>query len=157
MVRIADSDDEFSPRECGQEGGSASRADPGVVGTLVKLWAMRGALHVVRLLPAFDQWVVCASRRVGPRSRPRPGPGKPALDPLHRRWIYRLQGWVSPVLLLNGRIEGVRKHERKGRRLYVEVDTFRPLPRRARKPIEAGSGEPGRLPRRELELTLTSS
>lgn len=79
--------------------------------------------NVVRLLLAFDQWVVCASRRVGPRSRP--GPGEPALDPLHRTRIYRLQGWVSPVLPVNGRIEGVWKHKRKGRRLLVEVDVFR--------------------------------
>lgn len=75
-------------------------------------------LQVVRLLPAFDQWVVCASRRV------------PALlDPAHRQQIYRLQGWVSPVLLVNGKMAGVWKHERKGRTLSVEISPFAKLPR----------------------------
>jgi hypothetical protein len=93
------------------------------------------ATRVVRLLPGFDQWVVCASRRVGPRSRA--GPGLPALDPAHRTRIYRLQGWVSPVLVVDGRIEGVWKHQRRGRRLHVDVEPFRALPRWTRRPLEA--------------------
>jgi len=72
---------------------------------------------VVRLLPAFDQWVTCASRRV------------PALlDPAYRQQIYRLQGWVSPVLLVNGKMAGIWKHERKGRTLSVEISPFAKLP-----------------------------
>lgn len=50
--------------------------------------------EVVRLLPGFDQWTVCASRRVGPRSRP--GPGTPALDPRHRTRIYRCRAGCLP-------------------------------------------------------------
>jgi uncharacterized protein YcaQ len=72
---------------------------------------------VVRLLPAFDQWVICASRRV------------PALlDPQFRQRIYRLQGWVSPVLLVNGKMAGIWKHERKGRTLLIEISPFAKLP-----------------------------
>jgi hypothetical protein len=81
-------------------------------------------VQVVRLLPAFDQWVVCASRRV------------PALvDPKFRGRIYRQQGWVSPVLLVNGRMAGVWSHEQKGRTLRVEVEPFDKLPRWTRTPI----------------------
>jgi hypothetical protein len=102
---------------------------------VASLVATSPAEKVVRLLPGFDQWVVCASRRDGSRSRP--GPGLPALDPAHRKRIYRLQGWVSPILLVNGRMEGVWKHQRKGRRLHVEIEPFCTQPRWTRKPIEA--------------------
>src|SRR5258708_3378801 len=79
-------------------------------------------VNVVRLLPAFDQWVVCASRRV------------PALlDAKYRHriigYIGRLQGWVSPVLLVNGHIAGVWKHQHKGRTVSVEIEPFAKLPR----------------------------
>ncbi len=74
-------------------------------------------VEVVRLLPAFDQWVVCASRRV------------PAfIDPKDRPRIYSQQGWVFPVLLVNGRMAGLWKHEQKGRTLSVEVEPFAKLP-----------------------------
>lgn len=79
---------------------------------------------VVRLLPAFDPWVVGANRE----RRARPGPVLPALDPVHRARIYRLKGWVSPVLLINGRLAGVWKHQRKGRQLHVEIEPFAKLP-----------------------------
>ena len=90
--------------------------------------------NVVRLLPGFDQWVVCATRRDGSRSRP--GPGEPALDPAYRTRVYRLQGWVSPVVLVNGRMAGVWRHERRHRQIRVEIDPFCRLPRWTRQPIQ---------------------
>jgi hypothetical protein len=86
--------------------------------------------RVVRLLPSFDPWVICACRR--DRQGSRPGPGQPALDPARRTQIYRQQGWVSPVLLINGRIEGVWEHRRDTHQLHVAVSPFQPLPRWAR-------------------------
>lgn len=81
---------------------------------------------IVRLLPAFDQWTVCASRRV------------PAmLDSKHRQKIYRLQGWVSPVLLVNGSMVGIWKHEHKGDTVAVEVEPFGKLPRWTRPHVAA--------------------
>jgi uncharacterized protein YcaQ len=99
------------------------------------LAATEPAEGVVRLLPGFDQWVVCAARR--DRGGSRQGPGLPALDPAFRTRIYRLQGWVSPVVLVDGRIEGVWKHQRKGRRLHVEIAAFGKLPRRTHRQLEA--------------------
>jgi Winged helix DNA-binding domain len=90
--------------------------------------------NVVRLLPGFDQWVVCATRRDGGRARP--GPGEPALDPAYRKRIYRMQGWVSPVVLVNGRMAGVWRHERRGRQIRIEVEPFCRLPRWTRQPIK---------------------
>src|SRR5882757_5062143 len=110
--------------------------------------------NVVRLLPGFDQWVVCACRRVGPPSRP--GPGEPALDPIYRTRIYRLQGWVSPVLLVNGRIAGVWKYERRGRQIHVGIERFGPLPRWTRHPIETEAERLAGFLGGALKLTLTS-
>jgi uncharacterized protein YcaQ len=67
----------------------------------------------VRLLPGFDQYVVGATR------------GAAALFPGdHAPRVYRPQGWLSPVLLVDGRMDGVWRHERKGRRLTVAIEPF---------------------------------
>lgn len=70
-------------------------------------------IRSVRLLPAFDQYVVAASWHAGHLL-----PGD------LRNRVYRPQGWISPVLLVNGRMEGVWKHEIKGSRVEVAIETF---------------------------------
>ncbi len=73
--------------------------------------------QVARLLPAFDPWVVGATR------------GLAALvDPRQAARVYRKQGWMSPVVLVNGRMVGVWKHERKGATVRVELEPFGRLP-----------------------------
>ncbi|GAA1510177.1 winged helix DNA-binding domain-containing protein [Sphaerisporangium rubeum] len=69
---------------------------------------------VARLLPAFDPWVMGMARR------------EPLIDPRHVGRVYRQQGWVSPVILVNGRVAGVWRHKRTGRRLAVELEPFEP-------------------------------
>jgi hypothetical protein len=51
--------------------------------------------------------------------------------------VYRPQGWISPVILVNGRMAGVWKHERRGSRLVVELEPFGSLPRWARAQLDA--------------------
>jgi hypothetical protein len=67
----------------------------------------------VRLLPAFDQYVLGAPRD-----------SAAFLDPKHKARVYRSQGWISPVLLVDGQMVGVWRHERKGSRLAVTVEPF---------------------------------
>ncbi len=75
--------------------------------------APRGA---VRLLPAFDPYVIGSARDV------------PAiLAPEHKERVHRRGGWISPVLLVDGRIEGVWAHERTGGRISVTIEPFAPL------------------------------
>jgi hypothetical protein len=50
--------------------------------------------------------------------------------------IYRPQGWLSPVLLVDGRMDGVWKYERKGSRLLVQIEPFVDLPVWARQAAE---------------------
>ncbi|MEA2647120.1 MAG: hypothetical protein QOE92_2203, partial [Chloroflexota bacterium] len=80
----------------------------------------------VCLLPAFDQYVVVASHHT---ERFMPGP--------HRPRVFRPQGWLSPVVVVDGRIDGTWKHERKGARLLVQVDPFVPLSAANRRGVEA--------------------
>jgi hypothetical protein len=81
--------------------------------------------NVARLLPAFDPWVIVMVRR------------PPMIDLQHVGRVYRQQGWVSPVILVNGRVVGVWSHKRKGRRLAVELEPFDPLPAWANRQLAA--------------------
>ncbi|MPZ87853.1 MAG: winged helix DNA-binding domain-containing protein [Nitriliruptorales bacterium] len=85
--------------EAASAGGSAALAD------------------AVRLLPAFDQYVVAALREPGP-----------ILDAAQKARVYRPQGWISPVVLVDGRMAGVWRHEARGNRVEVEVEAFGPVP-----------------------------
>jgi DNA glycosylase AlkZ-like len=61
---------------------------------------------VVRLLPAFDQYVVAAPRDM--------------LSEATRGLVYRPQGWLSPVLVVDGVIAGVWARDRD----VVEITPF---------------------------------
>ena len=88
---------------------------------------------VVRLLPAFDHYVVAA-----PRNR------EAVLPEVLKRRVYRPQGWLSPVVVVDGRMEGIWSHERKGDRLVVEIEPFTEQPEWVRRTAEE---EAERLPR----------
>ena len=94
--------------------------------------------HTSRLLPAFDPWVIGALIGQPPASRC----AELLLAPGQRARIFSAQGWVSPVLLVDGRMAGVWKHVRKGRRLSVEIAPFAGLPAWSRTQLE---GEAERL------------
>ena len=116
-------------------GGSARRATSNLrtleaSGTLTRIrlgtrdaWALTSELDalesasssgVVRLLPAFDPYVIGASVHCAEM-----------MSGGHRSQIFRNQGWLSPVLLVDGRMDGVWKHVRKGKRLQVEISPFK--------------------------------
>ena len=93
--------------------------------------AMAGAgpSGAVRLLPAFDPYVIASARDA------------PAiLAPERKARVHRPQGWISPVLLVDGRIEGVWSHERASGRLSVTVEPFGALPGAVREGAEAEAG-----------------
>jgi hypothetical protein len=71
----------------------------------------------VRLLPGFDQYVVAASRHA-----------EHLLPGNLRSRVYRPQGWISPVLLVNGRMNGTWRHEIKGNCVEIAVEPFVKVP-----------------------------
>ena len=42
----------------------------------------------------------------------------------HQPKVYRAQGWIAPVVLVDGRATAVWKHAREGDRLHVKVAKF---------------------------------
>jgi hypothetical protein len=80
----------------------------------------------LRLLPGFDQYVIAATRHA---EQLLPGP--------HRDRVYRPQGWLSAVLLVGGRMDGVWRHERKGPRVEVTIEPFGRLAKGVRPAAEA--------------------
>jgi hypothetical protein len=67
------------------------------------------AKESVRLLPMFDVYVLTQSRNL-----------EPVLAKEHKGKVFRPAAWVSAVVLVDGRIEGVWEHEtRKGQTLVT--------------------------------------
>jgi hypothetical protein len=80
----------------------------------------------VRLLPAFDQYVIAATRHAGR-----------FLDGISPDRVYRPQGWLSPVLLVNGKFAGVWRFAHKGKRTEVAVEPFFPVSASTRKTVHS--------------------
>lgn len=86
----------------------------------------RGGLpDMARLLPAFDPWTIGVPRHL------------PVLDPAYRSRVFRPQGWISPVLAVNGRIAGVWRHTHTDGRVTVELEPFNRLPPWACRQLDA--------------------
>jgi hypothetical protein len=80
---------------------------------------------VVRLLPYFDTFLLGHKERdhlVTTEQKPS---------------VYRAQGWIAPVVLVNGRVVGVWENRLEKNQLHVQVTKFEPISR----PIAAGMGE----------------
>ena len=75
---------------------------------------LSGSPEGVHLLPGFDAYTIAATRHVE-YLLARGG---------KREAIYRPQGWVSAVLLVDGRFAGVWKLERRGSRVEVALEPF---------------------------------
>ena len=87
--------------------------------------AALSAPGIVRLLPGFDPYVVGAPRNA-PHVLPEEFKGR----------VYRPQGWISPVLLVDGHMAGVWRHERRGSRISAQVESFARLPVPVKEQIE---------------------
>ena len=100
---------------------------------------------VVRLLPAFDHYVVAAPRATDA-----------VLKPEHRERVYRPRGWLSPVLLVDGRIEGVWKHDLEGARLTLFIEPFMRVTKRVKAEAEQEAEQLAAFYEVTLDLRVTS-
>jgi len=66
----------------------------------------------VRLLPSFDPFLL------GHRDRDH------LVDRAHYKQVYKDQGWLAPVVLVDGRVAGTWSYQRHPRKLAVEVKMF---------------------------------
>jgi hypothetical protein len=84
---------------------------------VVRRIAVHRPPRTVRLLPGFDQYVIGSTKH---SARLMPGD--------HRARVHRQAGWVSPVLAVDGMLEGVWSSSRNGSRLTVTIAPFREQP-----------------------------
>jgi len=78
----------------------------------------------VRLLPFFDAYLLAHQDK------------SLFLDQAYYKSVYRKAGWISPVVLVDGRVAGVWSHKRVGKRLEFSVALFRPLSEATRHSVE---------------------
>jgi uncharacterized protein YcaQ len=72
----------------------------------------------VSLLPYFDTFLIGHKER------------EHLMAVEHRSMVYRPQGWIAPVVLVDGRVAAVWEHARERERLRLKVTKFEPLSRR---------------------------
>jgi hypothetical protein len=97
----------------------------------------------IRLLPNFDPYVM--------GSRPRSA----VVDGAHAARVSRAAGWISPVILVDGRAAGVWDQKRRGGRLEVRVDPFRPVSATVRRKVEAVAERLGTFAGAATDVTWT--
>jgi len=80
---------------------------------------------VVRLLPNFDVLLL------GHRDKSH------LVAAVHYKRVYRKAGWLSPTILVDGRVLGVWSHRRTGERLEVILEPFHHLSKAVWRGVEA--------------------
>ena len=92
---------------------------------LKEIYAKPGALNSVHLLPYFDVYLLAHSVKD---------------HLLHSRFykrVYRNQGWISPVVLIDGQIAGVWKYQISRRQINIVIELFERTNKKVRGQIEA--------------------
>ncbi len=100
---------------------------------LVALRRAKPGRSTVRLLPYFDSFLM------GHEDRDH------LVDAVHYGRVYLPAGWIAPVVLVDGRVAGVWGYERKGGRIRITAEAFRPLTSDVRDGIEAEAADVGRF------------
>jgi len=88
---------------------------------------------LIRLLPYFDSFLLGHKER------------EHLVPMTHRPNVYRAQGWIAPVVLVDGRAIAVWEHARAGNRLTVKVTKFGSISRRLIAGIREEAGDLGRF------------
>ncbi len=78
----------------------------------------------IRLLPNFDSYLLAHREK------------DHLLTERHYKRVYRNQGWISPVVLIDGVIAGVWSHKLQGKRLLVDIEPFGKLSKAERAGIK---------------------
>jgi uncharacterized protein YcaQ len=81
-----------------------------------------------RLLPHFDPYLLAHREK------------DHLLASRYYKSVYRNQGWISPVVLVDGSIAGTWSHKASARRLQVSIEAFAQIPRTVRADV-AGEAE----------------
>jgi hypothetical protein len=78
----------------------------------------------LRLLPSFDTYLLAHHAK------------DHLLSAKHYKRVYRNQGWISPVVLIDGAVAGIWSHRLQNKNLLVNIEPFEGLSRMVRTAIE---------------------
>jgi len=85
----------------------------------------KSSTRSVQLLPGFDPYLMGHAKR------------DHLFDKVHRWKVSRVAGWISPVILVDGRVLGVWSHTVNKQRMKVELEPFASLQPRVVKEAQA--------------------
>ena len=94
----------------------------------------------IRLLPNFNAYLLAHREK------------DHLLSAKHYKRVYRNQGWISPVVLIDGAIAGIWSYKLQGKKLRVEIEAFAKLSRIERAGVEEESESLALFFERELEF-----
>lgn len=80
----------------------------------------RSETNSVRLLPHFDPYLLAHRDK------------DHLVEARHYKRVYRNQGWISPVVLVDGAVAGVWSYKRQGRKLQIMIEPLQKLTRTVR-------------------------
>lgn len=89
--------------------------------------------QILRLLPHFDPYLLAHAEK------------NHLVSLANYKKVYRNAGWISPVILLNGRVIGTWSHKRKGVKLVLEIDPFEKFTKSIKAKIEEEAVSLGRF------------
>jgi hypothetical protein len=112
--------------------------------TLEEVQAVEPSKGLVRLLPYFDPYTVALARQC-----------QFLMDETYKGRVYRPQGWISPVVLVDGRIEGVWESDKKLAKTVVTVEMFAPPSAEVKEGIEVEASCLSTFLETEVELVYT--
>ncbi len=95
---------------------------------------------VLRLLPSFDPYLLGHVDK------------SHLVDNRHYKLVYRKAGWISPAVLLNGRVIGTWSHRRQGKRLQLVIAPFETVSRNIRTKVEEEAASLGSFLGRTWEV-----
>src|SRR5580698_1800976 len=98
------------------------REDVGVLNRVMKDGP--GGTTSIRLLPSFDSYLLAHREK------------DHLLSAKHYKRVYRNQGWISPVVLIDGAVAGVWSYKPQNKRLLVGIEPFGKLSKAERAGIK---------------------
>lgn len=96
------------------------------------------------MLPHFDPYTIAVARH-----------SQPLLTAKHKARVYRAQGWMSPVVLVDGRMAGVWEHEKGRDQVALKVELFEPPDARVKRGLEAEARRLGEFLEAEVQVAYS--
>lgn len=98
--------------------------------------------HILRLLPHFDPYLLAHADK------------NHLVSSFHYKRVYRNQGWISPVILLDGRVIGVWSYARGPKRWLLEIEPFEKISKTIHAKIEEEAASLGNFLRISWDIKL---